>query len=84
MQVRGELSNVLVRKADRSRTDARSALRGCHGAFAPMPTTPEVMLASADLTSLHEFGIWDGVILDAAAHGGCLLLLSEDLQEGFT
>jgi predicted nucleic acid-binding protein len=28
--------------------------------------------------------IWDAVILAAAASAGCRLLLSEDMQEGFT
>jgi predicted nucleic acid-binding protein len=29
-------------------------------------------------------GIWDSVILSAAAHAGCRLLLSDDYQDGFT
>ena len=29
-------------------------------------------------------GIWDAVILSAASRSGCRLLLSEDLQKGFT
>ncbi|HWB99103.1 MAG TPA: hypothetical protein VG672_20485, partial [Bryobacteraceae bacterium] len=32
----------------------------------------------------HHFGIWDAVILSAASQAGCRLLLSEDLQDGFT
>jgi predicted nucleic acid-binding protein len=32
----------------------------------------------------HRFGWWDAVILSAAADARCRLLLSEDLQEGFT
>jgi predicted nucleic acid-binding protein len=29
-------------------------------------------------------GLWDAVILAASAAAGCRLLLSEDLQDGFT
>ena len=47
-------------------------------------TSAEVMLAAADLTTDHQFRIWDAVILSAAAEAGCRLLLSEDLHEGFT
>jgi predicted nucleic acid-binding protein len=47
-------------------------------------TSAEVMLAAADLATDHRLSIWDGVILSAAAEVGCSLLLSEDLQEGFT
>jgi predicted nucleic acid-binding protein len=42
------------------------------------------MLAAADLATDHRLTIWDSVILTAAAESGCRLLLSEDLQEGFT
>jgi predicted nucleic acid-binding protein len=47
-------------------------------------TSPEIMLAAADLATDHQLGIWDAVILSAASRSGCRLLLSEDFQEGFT
>ena len=37
-----------------------------------------------DLAVHHVLSIWDAVILSAAAAAGCRLLLSEDLQDGFT
>ena len=39
---------------------------------------------AADLATDHRLGTWDAVILSAASQAGCRLLLSEDLQEGFT
>lgn len=42
------------------------------------------MLVAADLATDHQLGIWDAVVLSAASQAGCRLLLSEDLQEGFT
>jgi predicted nucleic acid-binding protein len=36
------------------------------------------------LAAKHRFGIWDATILAAAAAAGCRLLLSEDMQAGFT
>ena len=84
VQVLGELFNVLVRKAGRSRTDAREALLGWRDTFAAIETSPEIILAAADLATDHQFGIWDAVILSAASQAGCRLLLSEDLQDGFT
>jgi len=83
-QVLGELFNVLVRKGGKPRTDARDALLSWRDAFQMVETSPEVMLAAADLAADHQLGIWDAVILSAAAKSGCRLLLSEDLQEGFT
>lgn len=84
VQVLGELFNVLVRKAGRSRADAREAILGWRDTYPVVETTPEVMLAAADLATDHRFGIWDAVILSAASQSGCRLLLSEDLQDGFT
>jgi predicted nucleic acid-binding protein len=84
VQVLGELFNVLVRKAGKSRTDARDALLSWRDTFPIVETSPEVMLAAVDLATDHQFSIWDAVILSVASQAGCRLLLSEDLQEGFT
>lgn len=84
VQVLGELFNVLVRKAGRSRADARTTLLEWRDAFAVVETSSEIMLAAADLATDHQFGIWDAVILSAASQAGCRLLLSEDLHDGFT
>jgi len=84
VQVLGELYNVLTRKAGRSRTVARRAILAWRDSFDLVGTSSEVMLAASDLTVDHGLSIWDAVVLAAAAEGGCRLLLSEDLQEGFT
>jgi hypothetical protein len=42
------------------------------------------MLLAADLAADHQLGIWDSVILATASQAGCRLLLSEDMQDGFT
>ncbi len=42
------------------------------------------MLTAADLANDHRLGIWDAVILSAASRAGCRMLLSEDMQNGFT
>ena len=84
VQVLGELFNVLVRKGGKSRSDARDVLLSWRDTFPVVETSPEVMLTAADLATDHRLGIWDAVILSAASQAGCRLLLSEDLQEGFT
>lgn len=84
VQVLAELFNVLVRKAGKSRRDARDALLGWRDTFPVIETSPEVLLTAADLAVDHRFGIWDAVIMSSASHAGCRLLLSEDLQDGFT
>ncbi|TIP31923.1 MAG: PIN domain-containing protein, partial [Mesorhizobium sp.] len=80
----GELYNVLIRKAGRSPQTACDALLSWRDAFSVTATTPEVMTMAADLAADHRFGTWDAVILSAASQARCRLLLSEDLQDGFT
>jgi predicted nucleic acid-binding protein len=84
VQVLGELFHVLVRKAGRSPERARAAILSWQDVFPLIETSPAVMLAAADLASHHRLGIWDAVVFSAAAAAGCRLLLSEDLQGGFT
>jgi predicted nucleic acid-binding protein len=84
VQTLGELFNLLVRKAGRARGKARTAILSWLDAFPVIETSAEVMLGAADLATDHQLRIWDAVVLSAAAEAGCRLLLSEDLQEGFT
>ena len=84
VQTLGELFSVLVRKAGRAPASARKALLSWQDAFGLIETSAEVMLGAAELAARHRLSIWDAVVLSAAAEGGCRLLLSEDLQEGFT
>ena len=41
-------------------------------------------VAAADLAAVHRLRIWDSLMVAVAAEGGCRLLLSEDLQDGFS
>jgi predicted nucleic acid-binding protein len=84
VQTLGELFNLLVRKARRPPAKARKAILSWQDAFPLIETSAQVMLAAADLATDHQLSIWDSVILSAATESGCRLLLSEDLQEGFT
>src|SRR5262249_42432125 len=83
-QVLGELFNVLVLKAKKPATSARTAILTWRDAYALSDTSATVMVNAVDLAADHSLRIWDSVILSATAAAGCRLLLSEDLQEGFT
>jgi predicted nucleic acid-binding protein len=84
VQVLGELFRVLVRKAKYKPASARLAIFNFLDIFPVIETSPSVLTAAADLSVGHGLDIWDAVILAAAASAGCRLLLSEDMQEGFT
>jgi predicted nucleic acid-binding protein len=84
VQVLGELFVVLVKKAGRPASRAQTAILHWGDAFPLIETSPDIILNAIQLATHHRLGIWDAVILAAAADAGCRLLLSEDLQDGFT
>ena len=84
VQALGELFNVLVLKAKRSRDAARTSILAWRDAYAVGETSAAVMIDAVDLAHDHEMRIWDAVMLSVAATSECRLLLSEDLQDGFT
>ena len=84
VQALGELFNVLVRKARRPPAAARTAIIAWRDAYPVTETSAAVLVNAVDLSTDHQMTIWDAVMLSAAAEAGCRLLLSEDLQEGFT
>jgi predicted nucleic acid-binding protein len=84
VQVLGELFNVLVRKAGRSTAKARTSILSWRDTFPLIETSGGVLFSALDLAHAHQLGLWDSVILSASADAGCQLLLSEDMQDGFT
>lgn len=84
VQTLGELFNVLVRKAKRRPARAQAAVLSWRDAYAVVETSAAVMVSATDLASGHGLSIRDSVVLSASAEAACRLLLSEDLQEGFT
>lgn len=83
-QALGELYNVLLRKARWPTGRAQTAILAWRDAFPLAPTTPAAMLAAVELAKDHGLRIWDSVMISVAVENGCRLLLSEDLQDGFT
>lgn len=84
VQTLGELFNVLVRKVKRRPTRARAAVMSWRDAYPVVETTGAVMVNAMDPAIGHSLSIWDSVVLAASAEASCRLLLSEDLQDGFT
>jgi predicted nucleic acid-binding protein len=84
VQALGELFHVLVRKAGRTPVRARTAVLSWYDAFAVAETSVAVVLGATDLAAAHRLSIWDSVIVSAAAEACCRLLITEDLQDGFT
>jgi predicted nucleic acid-binding protein len=84
VQTLGELFHVLVRKVKRQPLRAHEAVLSWRDAYPTVETSSRVMVNAMDLGSHHDLTMWDSVVLAASAEAECRLLLSEDLQEGFT
>src|ERR1700676_2851873 len=84
VQTLGELFNVLVKKAGRSPNKAREAILSWRDSFELVETSTKVMIAASDIAAQHKLSIWDAVVLAAASEAGGRLVLSEDMQNGFT
>lgn len=52
--------------------------------FETAPTTLPVVRAALGLVAAHQFQVWDAVIWAASQNAGATVLLSEDMQDGFT
>jgi predicted nucleic acid-binding protein len=83
-QTLGELARILVSKARRSTEHARDAVLGWADGFPVADSTWTAFLTALDLQAHHPMQIWDALILSVASEQRCRVLLSEDLQDGFT
>jgi predicted nucleic acid-binding protein len=81
VQTLGELFNVLVRKAKRRLRRAKGAVLIWRDAYPVVETSVTVIVSATDLACDHGLSFSDSVGLAASE---CRLLLSTDLQEGFT
>ena len=84
VQVLGELHRVLMGKAMRTAGETKEAVLGWADAFPSGDATWKALASALDLIADHGLQIWDALILSVSAEHRCRVLLSEDLQNGFT
>ncbi|KPL52854.1 PIN domain-containing protein [Prosthecomicrobium hirschii] len=82
-QVLGEFYNVLARKSGLDRFEIMRRIEVWRPIGTVVGTTPSSMLRALQLATDHRLQIWDAVVMVAAVEAGCLMLLSEDMQDGF-
>ena len=83
-QTLAELFELLVRKANRSRQEAHASVLSWRNLLTTFGASSDALVAALDLAAHHQLRIWDSLVLATAAEASCKLLLSEDIQEGFT
>ncbi len=66
-----------------SRTVAAATVQDYLESAVLVPTDAAVLEAGFALAARHNLQTFDAIILAAAARGGCGILYSEDMQDGF-
>jgi predicted nucleic acid-binding protein len=84
VQVLGELFRVLTGKAGCSPDTTRSRVLQWADSFEVSDSTWSAFQSAFDLTADHGLQIWDALILSVTAENRCRILLTEDMQHGFT
>lgn len=84
VQVLGELFRVLTDKANCSPDIARTRILQWADSFEVSDSTWSAFQSAFDLTADHGLQIWDALILSVTAENRCRMLLTEDMQHGFT
>lgn len=82
-QVLSEFYWTVTRKLDPPlRGDlALAALREL-GTLPVVAVDRELVVSAADTAARHQLALWDALIVEAAARGGCERLFTEDLNHG--
>lgn len=83
-QVCGELYNVLRRRMGWPGEQAARAVLSWTDALEVADAPWPVFQAALELSSAHGLQVWDALIVSTAVQQRCHMLLSEDLQDGFT
>lgn len=83
-QTLGELFRILTGKAKREAGYTREAIMAWADSFEVADSSWAAFQAAMDLSIDHQLQIWDALIMAVAAENHCRLLVSEDLQNGFT
>lgn len=83
-QTLGELFRVLTGKTKCPPDTARIRIQQWADSFEVADSSWSAFQAAFDLTVDHNLQIWDALILAVTAENHCRVLLSEDMQDGFT
>lgn len=84
VQVLGELFNILSGRAGWQRERSREAVRFWQVTYRLIDSSADVLDRALELAADHGISTWDAVVLAAASAARCRILLSEDMQDGFS
>lgn len=84
VQVVGELYTVLLKRAKLEKLEAKERVLSWCDTYELIDTSEETLLLALELSAEHNLQTWDAIIMSAAVRAHSRVLLTEDLQEGFS
>lgn len=75
---------VVLRRHGVALDDAAQRIAGLTASFQLAPSISSTLESALTFASEHRLQFWDSLIIAASLEAGCRLLLSEDMQDGFT
>ena len=81
-QVIKEFSNVLLKKTDIHPHIVKKTVNEIIEITDVVTEKPELILAAFDIHEKYQYSFYDSLIIAAALHAKCQILLSEDMQNG--
>jgi predicted nucleic acid-binding protein len=82
VQVLNEFASVASRKLAMTILEIREILSIIRAICVVKPLDIETHVLGLDIAERHRFSIYDGMIIAAAVRAGCIILYTEDLQQG--
>ena len=82
LQVIGEIQNVLRRKLGQPPWQAAQNARNLLTVFPSFQASVDNAAESLTLMAAGRLSYWDALLVTAARDAGCLVLLTEDMQDG--
>ena len=82
VQVLNEFASVASRTLAMTISEIREILSTIRAICVVKPLDIETHELGLDIAERHKFSIYDGMIVAAAVRAGCIILYTEDLQQG--
>jgi predicted nucleic acid-binding protein len=82
VQVLNEIANVLLKKYHFKEDAVRETLEAISGITTLIPMTQNITIEALLIKKRYNVSWYDALIVAAALHNNCTVLLSEDMQHG--
>jgi predicted nucleic acid-binding protein len=84
VQVLGEAVRVLHGRMKMPMAEVQAIVERWSGLYGSADSTATALASALTAVAEHQLQVWDALILAVAAEQRCTLLLTEDLQHGFS